>query len=133
MARLLIVLGIAAVVFWVFSIVDCAVQAPTRHRGVSKGAWIAIVVLIPVLGGLLWFVLGRARREPAGRVVAPDDDPSFLGTLHGVSDQDERIRQLEEELARLDAEDDDLDARGDDEGQDPDGLGPEGGSRGGAR
>lgn len=105
MARLLIVLGIAAVVFWVFSIVDCAVQPPNRHRGVSKGAWMAIVVLIPVLGGALWFILGRARRQSPGRVVAPDDDPNFLGKLKGVSAQDERIRLLEEELARLDAED----------------------------
>ena len=105
MTRVLIVLGIAAVVFWVFSLVDVAVQPPSRHRGVSKGAWIAIVALIPVLGGVLWFVLGRARPQ-AGRVIAPDDDPAFLGTLKGVSDQDERIRLLEEELARLDSEDD---------------------------
>jgi uncharacterized small protein (DUF1192 family) len=102
----LIVLGIAAVVFWVFSIVDCAIQPPSRHRGVSKGAWLAIVVLMPVLGGVLWFVLGRARKQKPGRVIAPDDDPSFLGTLKGLSDQDERIRLLEEELARLDSEGD---------------------------
>ncbi|GGH36376.1 PLD nuclease N-terminal domain-containing protein [Microbacterium album] len=104
MARLLIVLGVAAVVFWVFSIVDCAVQSPARHRGVSKGAWIAIVILIPVLGGLLWFTIGRGRRQTAQRAVAPDDDPNFLGTIGGISDQDERIRLLEEELARLDSE-----------------------------
>lgn len=124
MARLLIVLGIAAVVFWVFSIVDCAVQPPSRHRGVSKGAWIAIVVLIPVLGGVLWFVLGRTRRQPAGRVLAPDDDPNFLGTLKDTTDQDERIRLLEEELARLDSEDDASPRKpGDDT---PDGPGTEG-------
>lgn len=114
MARLLIVLGIAAVVFWIFSIVDCAVQPPHRHRGVSKGAWLAIVILMPVLGGALWFVLGRTRRQASGRAVAPDDDPQFLGTLHGVAAQDERIRLLEEELARLDAE-----------GEDPRGARPE--------
>ncbi|MEL5991646.1 PLDc N-terminal domain-containing protein [Microbacterium phosphatis] len=106
MTRVLIVLGIGAAVFWVFSLVDCAVQPPSRHRGVSKGAWIAIVALIPVLGGVLWFVLGRARPQTS-RVIAPDDDPTFLGTLKGVHDQDERIRLLEEELARLDSESDD--------------------------
>ncbi|WP_345751494.1 PLD nuclease N-terminal domain-containing protein [Microbacterium rhizophilus] len=132
MARLLIVLGIAAVVFWVFSIVDCAVQSPSRHRGVSKGAWIAIVVLIPVLGGILWFVLGRARKQPPGRVVAPDDDPNFLGTLKGVSDQDERIRLLEEELARLDSETDEQPKPGDDEKPDePNGDDDPRGRRGG--
>lgn len=104
--RVLIPLVVAAIAFWVFSIVDCAVQPPTRHRGVSKGAWIAIVVLVPVLGGILWFVLGRTRPQSGSRVIAPDDDPHFLGTLKDVRDQDERIRLLEEELARLDSESD---------------------------
>ena len=36
---------------------------------------------------------------------APDDDPEFLGRIGTISDQDERIRRLEEELALLDAED----------------------------
>lgn len=35
---------------------------------------------------------------------APDDDPEFLGRIGSISDQDERIRRLEEELALLDAE-----------------------------
>ena len=48
-------------------------------------------------------------RALGGRDVgsAPDDDPEFLGRIGTVSDQDERIRRLEEELAQLDAEDED--------------------------
>lgn len=111
MARVLIVGGFLAVVFWVFSIVDCVVQPTTRHRGVSKAAWVAIVVLIPVIGGILWFALGR-RRGGAGFVVplAPDDDPEFLRGIRRT-EQDERIRELEEELARLDDEGDRPDPR----------------------
>lgn len=107
MARLLIVGGFLAAVFWVFSIVDCAVQPASRHRGVSKAAWIAIVVLIPVIGGILWFAIGRRRANDQGamRMVAPDDDPAFLRSL-GKTEQDARIRRLEEELARLDDETD---------------------------
>ena len=41
----MIVGGFLAAIFWVFSIVDCAVQPPTRHRGVPKAAWIAICLL----------------------------------------------------------------------------------------
>lgn len=107
MARLLLILALVAVVFWVYSVVDCALQPATRHRGVKKGAWIAIVLLLPVVGGLLWFVVGRARRRPPEVVRrAPDDDPNFLGSIGSIRDQDERIRRLEEELAQLDAEDD---------------------------
>lgn len=107
MARFLIVGGFIAAVFWVFSIVDCIVQPATRHRGVPKGAWIAIVVLLPVLGGLLWFIIGR-RTPNASRTVmppAPDDDPEFLRSI-SKAEADERIRRLEEELARLDEETD---------------------------
>lgn len=107
MARLLIVGGFLAAVFWVYSIVDCAVQPATRHRGVSKAAWIAIVVLLPVIGGILWFVIGRRRANDSGvrPVVAPDDDPAFLRSI-SKTEQDARIRRLEEELARLDEETD---------------------------
>ncbi len=106
MVRLLLILALVAVVFWVYTVVDCALQPPTRHRGVSKGAWIVIVVLLPVVGGVLWFVTGRARRGVASARRAPDDDPEFLRTIGSISDQDERIRRLEEELAQLDSEED---------------------------
>lgn len=107
MTRALLILALVATAFWVYTIVDCAVQPPTRHRGVSKPVWILIVVLIPVLGGLLWLIVGRTRRSALAARRAPDDDPEFLGRLGAISDQDERIRRLEEELAQLDAEDDD--------------------------
>lgn len=99
--------GFLAAVFWVYSIVDCAVQPSSRHRGVPKAAWIAIVVLIPVIGGILWFVLGRRRKNDRDtiRLVGPDDDPAFLRTI-SKTEQDARIRRLEEELARLDDETD---------------------------
>lgn len=107
MPRVLLILALVATAFWVFTIVDCAVQPATRHRGVSKPVWILIVVLLPVLGGLLWLIVGRARASTVAARRAPDDDPEFLGRIGSISDQDERIRRLEEELAQLDAEDDD--------------------------
>ncbi|MFK4761907.1 PLDc N-terminal domain-containing protein [Microbacterium sp. ZW T5_45] len=107
MARLLIVGGFLAAVFWVFSIVDCAVQPATRHRGVPKPAWIAIVVLIPVIGGILWFALGRRRRgeQPSVPFIPADDDPGFLSRID-KREQDARIAELEAELARLEDEGD---------------------------
>ncbi len=107
MARLLFILVPVATAFWVYSIVDCAMLPPTRHRGVSKPAWLVIAILLPVLGGILWFVIGRGKAAMSAPVDAPDDDPAFLRGLGSQSEQDERIRRLEEELAQLDAEDDD--------------------------
>jgi hypothetical protein len=105
--RVLLILALVAAAFWVFTIVDCALQPATRHRGVSKPVWVLIVVLLPVLGGILWLLIGRSRHTGKLIARAPDDDPEFLERIGTVSDQDERIRRLEEELAQLDAEDDD--------------------------
>lgn len=107
MPKVLLILALVATVFWVFTIVDCAAQPASRHRGVSKPIWILIVVLLPVLGGILWLVVGRTRASAVRAPRAPDDDPEFLGRIGSISDQDERIRRLEEELAQLDAEDED--------------------------
>lgn len=108
MTRLLIILVPLVLLFWVFSVIDCAAQPSVRHRGVSKPVWILIVLLIPVLGGILWFAVGRVRGRDIAITIpdSPDDDPSFRMSMPPLSVQDERIRQLEEELARLDAEDD---------------------------
>jgi len=110
MARLLLILALVATAFWVYTIVDCAVQPAHRHRGVSKAAWMVIVIVLPVLGGILWFLIGRGRAtRPAAARRAPDDDPEFLRGMSATAraEQDERIRRLEEELAQLDSEGDD--------------------------
>ena len=103
MPRLLFVLAAIAVALMVFTLVDVALTDANRARGVPKGAWI-FVALIPLIGPILWFALGK---EPAGAAprrsqVAPDDDPGFLKDLRRDEETDERIRRLEQELADLD-------------------------------
>ncbi|MCR2799873.1 MULTISPECIES: PLD nuclease N-terminal domain-containing protein [unclassified Microbacterium] len=107
MARILLIVALLLAVFWVYSIVDCAVQDPRRHRGVSKPMWLLITIALPVLGGILWFAVGRTKRADIPRPKAPDDDPEFLGRIGDIRDTDERIRRIEEELKALDADDDD--------------------------
>lgn len=107
MARLLLILALVAVIFWVYSVVDCAIQPPERHRGVSKVIWMLIVILLPVVGGLLWMTVGKVTRRAIAARHAPDDDPEFLRSL-STREQDERIRRLEAELAELDSEDEPL-------------------------
>jgi hypothetical protein len=113
MVRLWIVLGVAAAVFYIYSVVDCALFDRSRVRGLPKPIWLLIVILFPIIGGILWFLIGRGRRRAAEqRLVAPDDDPEFLGKLKLDRDQEERIRQLEKELADLDDNGPDSDQTG---------------------
>lgn len=103
MARLLIGLAIVVVVGTVYTVIDCALRENSRIRGLSKPAWLAVILLLPVIGAVLWYVIGRTPGA-APQARAPDDDPAFLGRVNRNSEQDERIRRLEEELAALDSE-----------------------------
>ena len=107
MPRFWLIFIVVAVAFIVYSLVDCAMADRARIRGPRKPIWLLIILLLPVLGGVLWFVIGRGRRGAAARpsrIVAPDDDPAFLRRIRTDADQDERIRRLEQELADLDSD-----------------------------
>ena len=131
MVRVWFVLGIAAVIFWIYAIADCAFFDRSRIRGVSRGWWVAIVVLLPVIGGILWFLIGRGRAYRAGGKgpLAPDDDVDFLRGLRNDAEQNERIRRLEQELAELDADD----TKGSGPGRTPGAPTPPEGTRGSDR
>lgn len=106
MARLLVGLIAIAAAFWVYSLVDCLLFARGRIRGLPKVAWVFVVLLFPVVGGVLWFLIGRGRkrsgRGPVYRTIGPDDDPEFLGKLRADPVSDAQIRDLEQQLADVD-------------------------------
>lgn len=107
MPRLAVIVVAAAIVFWIYTIVDCALFDRLRVRGLAKGWWVLIVVAVPVIGGVLWLTIGRGRRNGTrSGSLAPDDDVDFLRRLGSDAVQEERIRRLEQELAELDEETD---------------------------
>ncbi len=74
-----------------------------------RGWWIVVIIFVPIIGALLWFVIGRGRRPPVsgGRAAdasPPTTTPSSSRRLRNDAEQDERIRRLEQELAELDTE-----------------------------
>lgn len=116
MVRVLLIGGVIAVAFTIYTLVDVLMTERSRIRGVQKPIWAVITLFLPVVGGVLWLTIGKVRRGPRrlDRPVAPDDDPTFLSSLSQEeirrrAEQDERLRRLEQELADLEAEDDDDD------------------------
>jgi hypothetical protein len=114
MARLLVFAAIAAAVLTVFAVVDCALTERGRVRALPKWAWLLVALLVPVVGPLLWLLIGRgsARNRPVRRVIGPDDDPEFLGSRGrpvppSAPVDDARWQELEQELANLDSDADD--------------------------
>lgn len=84
MTRVLVpLLGFALAIY---ALVDCIQTPGKRVQHLPKTAWIAVVVLIPLLGPAAWIILGkvpetRGRGRPDRRPQGPDDDPDFLRGL----------------------------------------------------
>jgi hypothetical protein len=99
MVRLFVIIVAVAVVLEIFAVVDAALAERSRIRGLPKPVWFIVIVLVPLVGALLWFFLGRPRRGDGGRAdqprrqaggnrrrssprpSGPDDDPDFLRRL----------------------------------------------------
>jgi hypothetical protein len=116
MIRLWLIVVVAAVAFTVYAAIDCATMPRERVRSLSRGVWVLLVIVLPVLGGVLWFLLGRApAARPGGGsgYRGPEDDPDFLGGPSGPErhrtdkDQDdETLRDLEQQFHERDRRDD---------------------------
>ncbi|WIE63961.1 PLDc N-terminal domain-containing protein [Curtobacterium sp. MCLR17_036] len=108
MVRLWLIVAVAAVAFTVYAAIDCATMPRERIRSLRRGIWILLVIVLPVLGGLLWFLLGRAPATEPGtgrRYRGPEDDPDFLGgtpapgsTLTDKDQDDATLRDLEDQF-----------------------------------
>jgi nitric oxide reductase large subunit len=81
MFRLWLVIGFLAAVFYVYSIVSVCLADRLGVRGLPKAAWIAVVVIFPIIGAVLWFGVGRVDGRRGTRTIAPDDDADFLSSL----------------------------------------------------
>lgn len=106
MVRFWIALVAVAIGVILFALIDALMSDRSRVRGVSKPLWILIILLVPVVGALLWFMIGKTRKK---RTVpmAPDDDPKFSGQGYAAQSKEEmdaRLRDLEEQLKALDDE-----------------------------
>jgi hypothetical protein len=102
----------------IYALVDVISIHEWRIKSLNKIAWVFIILVLPLLGAILWFAIGKERRERekdsvAGndarrydtpRTLAPDDDPVFLKNATRFEDQEARIRRLEAELKALDDE-----------------------------
>ncbi|AUZ35816.1 hypothetical protein C3B78_16100 [Arthrobacter sp. PGP41] len=113
-----VVLAVAVLAIFVYGLVDVIRTDARLTRGISKPAWIVVMIVLPVIGAILWLLIGRPRGTAAQgqnyrHSTAPDDDPDFLRNL-------EVRRRQEAEAARLKRlkEESDAKAKNDDGGKD---------------
>jgi len=98
---------IVVLVVFVYGLIDLIRTDARLVRGISKPAWIVVQIVVPVVGAILWFLIGRPRGEsgPAPATyrhpTAPDDDPEFLRNLElrrRNQAEADRLKKLKDEL-----------------------------------
>ncbi|MFJ4172026.1 PLD nuclease N-terminal domain-containing protein [Paenarthrobacter sp. NPDC089714] len=101
------VVGVVVVlVVFVYALIDVIRTDSRSTRGISKPAWIVVMIVLPVLGAILWFIFGRPYGRPSAKPVrsyptAPDDDPEFLRNLEARrrnQAEEERLKKLKADL-----------------------------------
>ncbi|MFP3461472.1 PLD nuclease N-terminal domain-containing protein [Arthrobacter globiformis] len=103
-----VALAVAILAIYVYGLVDVIRTDKRFTRGFSKTTWLIMVILLPLIGAALWFLIGRPRATTVARPVypqhptAPDDDPDFLRNLEQRRRQAEaeRLRKLRDDAAR---------------------------------
>lgn len=102
MGRAILIIGAGALAVGViiYSLIECAQTEKYKVRSIPKGAWILLILLLPIIGAVLWLFFGRPKKaDPTTqpqRGRGPDDDPQFLRNLEERRRQQEHERRLQE-------------------------------------
>lgn len=112
MIRAMLIIGGAALIvgLTLYTLLD-AVRTPAHEaRTLPKWLWVLVTLLFPVVGPLMWLILGRPKAQPAadaGRgfgqrrstpapsVSSPDDDEEYLRWLKAKAERERRSREAE--------------------------------------
>ena len=89
------VFGAIAIVLMVFVLVDIITKDESQIRNLPKVLWVVIVIFLPIVGSIVWFIGGRSYPEPRERVTF--GDPRSGEAVRPT-------RSIEDEVAALDAE-----------------------------
>ena len=85
---------------YVYTIVDVALRDRGRVRRLPKRGWLLVVILLPLVGSVLWFTLGRTRGAAAepGPEPAHDTDGPASATRAELEALDREIAEAERAL-----------------------------------
>ena len=113
MIRAMLIIGGAALIvgLTLYTLLD-AVRTPAHEaRTLPKWLWVLVTLLFPVVGPLMWLILGRPKAQPAAgaprtgfgqrrstpapSVSSPDDDEEYLRWLKAKAERERHSREAE--------------------------------------
>ena len=89
------------VALFVTSLVDIILRDSSKVKHLPKVVWILIVIFLPLIGSLLWWILGReydSPRMPTARTQRPSAELGY------ASPRTADTRTTEQQMADLDRE-----------------------------
>ncbi len=93
MSRLLVAIIVIYAAIAIYSVFDAALRDRDLIKIMPKWAWVLVIIFIPLIGLLLWYLFGRTsfpQSRPRG--TAPDDDADYLNRIDREM-REERERQ----------------------------------------
>ncbi|WP_051224687.1 PLD nuclease N-terminal domain-containing protein [Pseudoclavibacter soli] len=105
MLRIVIIAAILAVAMVLVALIDVALTDRSRIAVLPKWGWLAVVVLLPVIGAVLWWYAGHPRATTSSAAPTIEEPAGATGIEQMTPEQ--RIAWLEHELAELDEEEHD--------------------------
>jgi hypothetical protein len=94
--------------FWLYGLTDVILTPAAACRGLSKAAWIAVIVVTFIGGAFAWVIVRRPVREPVNIAVPLPGYPEYDGddsalypvAPRGPDDDREFLRALEADIRR---------------------------------
>ncbi|SCC04384.1 PLD nuclease N-terminal domain-containing protein [Arthrobacter sp. NIO-1057] len=93
MVRFFIFAAVVSVALMIYTLIECSRAPKHLVRSLPKSAWFAVIIVLPLVGAVLWFILGRpvsTANQSSAQQTAPDDDEDFLRQLEVWRRQQQR-------------------------------------------
>lgn len=100
----MVVVAAVPLVLTLCALIDIITRQDWQVKHLPKMMWVLLVILLPLIGSIVWFAVGREYSAPVSRGTF--GDPRLFGATGGASASRNEPRRLstEEELAELDRE-----------------------------
>ena len=89
-------LSAAFVAVMVFALVDIITSDNWRIRFMPKVAWALLVILLPLIGSILWFILGKERQVTA--TLGSFGDPGRHDVVRSPPTAEDDLAAVEREI-----------------------------------
>lgn len=91
---------IVTVVFLIFCLIDCIQTDTALVRNLPKVAWIILIIILPLIGGVAWLVAGRPQRSEASAAVPRGSTPTAGFPEHQRPASARATEEIDEQLRR---------------------------------